>query len=499
MRRWGRKEIMRFAALSLLWAFGCGPARPPLPPAPPPASPNELSIWGKAPPLAPVEQAEVRLDTSHFRLENGLGVSVSVTAGPSTSIALRVPTARDRSRGAVTAMASAMRAGTRDDKGEPFFNPRLALAPIGIWTDAVATTFTWRVPQLGTQRALSLLGQFVRRPVFDPGEVQVRLQQQLASIRDGSAPLNQLQELARAGIPGLERPSNEHDARGIFKLTPPKLQQIHRCAMQPDSAELVVVGPVQPDAVKAWATEAFGVWRVDPSATAASCAEWLTPPFPEQPERARLERPLLTVVYGAAFDPWLAIDVPGPPVESPDYLSFELLVGLLQERSSGSVKKLRHAGATYGIRVNSYDRYTGVSLLEIRGQVEGSQAKTALRGLIEDIRSLAGSIDAAELEAVKRRWRTETVDSWARGDGLAGALQWQLRRGRAAADLAKVLEEGEQIDVERCRAVAERYLSAAQPSIVVTGLTRDLVRGLGLGAELRQMFWTSELHEHKKL
>jgi len=111
-------------ALGACSALGCSPARSPLPPAPPLASAEELAPWGKAPSLAPVEHTEVRLDTTHVRLENGLGVSVSVTGGgASTSIELRVPSARDRGRGVVAAMANALRAGTHDEKGEPFFIP----------------------------------------------------------------------------------------------------------------------------------------------------------------------------------------------------------------------------------------------------------------------------------------------------------------------------------------------------------------------------------------
>ena len=481
------------------WALACAPARPPLPPAPAAASPEQLAPWSQPPPLAPEERSDVQLSIKHAKLPNGLGVTVAVTKGTATSLQLWLPGARDRSQGAVTAMVNALRAGTRDNSKEPFFNPRIALTPIGSWTDAVGTTFYWRVPERGTQQALSLLGSYVRDPVFDQNEVQLQLQQQLASIRGASAPLNQLPQLARSGIPGLERPSNELDARGLFHLPPATLQQIHRCNLQPTNAELVVVGPVAPDSVVAWATAALGSWHADPAASAAACADWLTPALPEHPEQARRDRPLLLVIYGMLGDPWLTIDVPGPAIDSPDYLAFELLSKLLEEHHAGSARALRHAGATYGIHVDAYDRYPRLSVLEIRGQVEPEQAQRALRGLIEDIRSIAGRLDAAELEAVKRRWRTETVSSWAHSEGLAGALQWQLRRGHDAEELVKVLDEGQQIDVARCREVAERYLKQAQPSIAVTGLTQGIVKGLGLDAELRQVVWTDELQEHKKV
>jgi len=329
--------------------------------------------------------------------------------------------------------------------------------------------------------------------------VQLRLQQQVAAIKFASEPLNQLQPLARSAIPGLERPTYEQDARQMFHLPPPKLQQIHRCTVQPANAELVVVGPVAFDSVVSWATSAFGSWRADPGATAEACAEWLTPAFPEHPERARLDRPLLVVIYGMRGDPRIAMDVPGPPIDSPDYHPFELLSMLLEDHAGGSAKALRHAGATYGVHMSTYDRYPRLSLLEIRGQIDPEQVQGALRSLIDDIHGLAKRLDAAELDAVKRRWRTQLIDSWQSGDALAGALQWTLRSGHEPADLLKVFDEVQQIDLTRFREVAERYLSTANVSITMTGYAPNFIRGLALDADVRQVRWTDELSEHKKL
>jgi predicted Zn-dependent peptidase len=486
--------------IALCAALGCAPARPPLSAAPPPISAEQLELWAHPPPLAPEERAsDVKLQVQRAKLPNGVGVTVAVTEGAATSLQLWLPNARDRGQGAVTAMVQSLRAGTRDGTKDPFYNPRIALTPIGDWTDAVGTTFYWRVPQRGTQQALSLLSAYVRDPLFDQNEVQLQLQQQLASIKLASAPLNQLQPLARSGIPGLERPSYEWDARQMFRLPPQKLQQIHRCTMQPANAELVVVGPVAFDSVVAWAASAFGSWRADPAATAEACAEWLTPATPEHPEQARLDRPLLVVIYGLSGDPRIAMAVPGPPIDSPDYHPFELLSTLLEEHAGGSAKALRHAGATYGIHMSTYDRYARLSLLEVSGQIDPEQLQGALRSLIDDMHGLASHLDAAELDAVKRRWRTQLIDSWQRGDALAGALLWTLRSGHEPGDVLKAFDEVQQIDLARFREVAERYLSSANPSIAVTGYTPNFIRGLALDAEVRQTRWTDQLQEQRKL
>ena len=138
-------------------------------------------------------------------------------------------------------------------------------------------------------------------------------------------------------------------------------------------------------------------------------------------------------------------------------------------------------------------------MLEIRGQIDPEQLQGALRSLIEDIHGLANRLDAAELDAVKRRWRTQLIDSWQRGDALAGALQWTLRSGQDPADVLKAFDEVQRIDLARFREVAERYLSTANPAITVTGYTPNFIRGLALDAEVRQVRWTDELQEHRKL
>jgi predicted Zn-dependent peptidase len=491
---------LAYGWIGMCVALGCAPSRPPLPPAPPPVSAEQLAPWSHPPPLAPEERAaSLDLRIQRAKLPNGVGVTVAITEGAATSVQLWLPNARDRGQGAVTAMVNSLRAGTRDGTQDPFYDPKIALAPIRAWTDAVGTTFYWRVPQRGTQQALSLLGAYVRDPLFDQDEVQLQLQQQLAAIKFASEPLNQLQPLARSAFPGLERPTYEQDARQLFHLPPQKLQRIQRCTMQPANAELVVVGPVAFDSVVAWATSAFGSWRADPAATAEACAEWLTPAFPEHPEQARLDRPLLVVISGLRGDPRIAMDVPGPPIDSPDYHPFELLSMLLEEHAGGSARALRHAGATYGIHSSTYDRYARLSLLEVRGQIDPEQLQGALRSLIDDIHGLASRLDAAELDAAKRRWRTQLIDSWQRGGALAGALLWTLRSGHEPADVLKAFDEVQQIDLARFREVAERYLSPAKPSITITGYAPNLIRGLALGAEVRQVRWTDKLQEHEKL
>jgi predicted Zn-dependent peptidase len=155
-------------------------------------------------------------------------------------------------------------------------------------------------------------------------------------------------------------------------------------------------------------------------------------------------------------------------------------------------------GATYGIHARVDDGNPGGVLLELEGQVAPDEAQAALRRLVEDIRALSATLDERELEEVKRGWRTAFVNSLANDAALARVALWQLRRGRPLHTLKAWPEELSQVSLVRCRHVATRWLNAAQPSIAVTGLPVQLVRGLGLAADVREYYWTDELQERKK-
>lgn len=156
-------------------------------------------------------------------------------------------------------------------------------------------------------------------------------------------------------------------------------------------------------------------------------------------------------------------------------------------------------GATYGIHTQVNRHYPHLTLLELSGQIEPGTAQNAIRQLVLDIRSLSQTLTERELEEVKRRWRNGFVNSFSSNDAVAGSALWALRSGRPPESLKTFPDELMRISLERCREVAARWLDGAQPSIAVAGVPVKLVRGLGLGARVREAYWTTELQEHKKL
>jgi predicted Zn-dependent peptidase len=481
--------------LCILALCACAPARAPLPPPPPQKSLIELMPWEKPPPPAPEPVLSLPMSMQRVPLANGLNVTIVTRPETKlTALALWVPTAGDLSDGQVAVMADALRAGTRMKDNGVLVNPRLAFEPITVETDAAGTTLAWQALPRATAQALQLLSSFAFKPVFDPEETETRLRGALSAILDDANGIGHLAKLARRALPGLDIPTPEHDARGLFKLKPDVLRHVHRCTMLPRGAELSVVGPLPPERVEAWARAAFGDVAAAPRD--ASCEGLGVAPFdPEQHALSRLE---LTIVYGGSFDPTLVITLPGPAPSSDDYPPFALMSELLQARDEGAAQALRHMGATYGIHMGLTSSFPGMTLLEVTGQVEPENAQNALRQIVEDMHALPETITEAQLDEVKRRARNAYINTLSDNRAVARSAIWQARRGRAPEALKEWPNEIMQISIERCREVARRWLADAQPSVAVAGVPVKLAQGLGLGAHVREMYWTDKLQEQKK-
>jgi predicted Zn-dependent peptidase len=474
----------------------CGAGAPAPLPQVPAASFSALAQWAEPPPVAPESDLTLDIGMRRVTFDNGLSLTVVTREGSHTSaLQLWVPSAGDRSRGPVAVMAGALRAGTRVDGKTVLVNPQLAYEAIGIDTRASGTTFSWQVLERATEPGLRLLGHFVFHPVFEPQATQEQLQASLTFIQANSGGPSHLANIARGALPGLEVPTPEQDARGLFELDPAELARIHRCVMLPAGAELVVVGALPFERVEPWARAELGsvtAPKRDPSCRAFDIASL-------DPAAAKTDQIELGIVYGGVFDPIVMMSLSGPAPRSPEYLPFSLLSEVLQARDAGSAQELRHMGATYGIHFSLNESFPGATLLEVQGQIEEDNVKPAVRQVIEDIRGLADTLTPEQLDEVKRRWRNRYVEGLASNASVASRVLSSLRRGVAAESLASLPNEVKQVSMDACRATAREWLSNAQPSIAVAGLPGKLVRGLGLSAHTRAMSWTYQLQEQRKM
>jgi predicted Zn-dependent peptidase len=485
---------LRAGSLIACLAIACSPARVPLPPAPPARSPAQLERWQTPPPLATEPEVVVEWISEHRRLQSGLALNVISRPGSTlTAIALWMPSAADRGAGPIAVMIEALRAGTRTREGRLAIDPKLAQQPIATRTSGTGSVLGWAVLPRDSRLALERFADFVAFPAFDPHETRVVLEQKLAAIQRDSLSPRQLLNLARDAVPGIDLSTPERDARGLFRLTPELLARIHGCVVSPRGAELVVVGPASTAELMDSATRAFAPFLPPPSDPA--CAEW-TPPMAarESPESGQLE---LTIVHGGTFDPTVAMAVAGPSPRARDFLPFSLLAQVLDGRDA-AVAGLRHQGATYGIHTRVNESFPSRSLLELQGQVAPDNAQSAVRKLVEDMHGLSETLAERELEEVKRRTRQAFINSLSTNVGIAEQTLVALRRGRPAESIKRLPDEIAQVSLARCRDVARRWLARAKPSIAVAGLPVKLIRGLGLGANVRRLDWSDRVQGPKK-
>jgi predicted Zn-dependent peptidase len=480
----GRRQVV--LALALLLGACTPPAA--LPPAPPPQSAAQLARWRTPPPLETEPQIDLHGDLQRVALGNGLHVTVVARAeSPSTVVRLWVPSASEESHGPLVVVAEMLRAGTQLEHGELVVNPRLGESAIGISTGRRGTEFEWQVLPRASQHAVALLGQFVLQPSFEPEELKLQMQRELTIIEGYSKSYRRVNDVARSALPGIAVPRPDRAAARLVELTREQVQHLYRCNMRPEGAELVIVGPVASEAALGWARRAFADWKPGARMNETGCKR---PASPAAPASVALSEPLVQLLSGSRGEPYLFLALPGPARGAEDFLVFELLSRVLQDRDRGSARALRHTGTTAGIEVEVHSQYPGFSLLELHGQVEARGVLRALQALVLDLQRLEQDLTEAELDTAKRRWSAEYLDGLRSDSVLAASVSWELTRGRspeAVYDWPRTLRA---IDLERCRQVARRWLSPAQPSIVVTNPPSALGESLGFPATVRRLNWT---------
>jgi predicted Zn-dependent peptidase len=329
----------------------------------------------------------------------------------------------------------------------------------------------------------------VLTPSFEPGEVNIQRRLALARIASFSGTTLHLRELALGAIPGFERDSPKVNASRLLALGPEVLQRVHECTVRPEGAELVVVGPVSAQEVTEQAESAFGAW---PAAFPSDRAcEWPAQIAGGYSDGARLQRPELQVIY-SGIDPFIVIALPGPALDSEDYLPFELISDALTRRTAGSAKRLRHVGDTYGIQSRVFTSAPNRTAVVLSGQLDPLAAQAGLRALLDDIHELEQTLGESEIEVLKRAWRSELVNSTASNPNAAEFVVRELSRQHSSEKLLNLPSEIMGVDLERCRQVAARWFSKAQPSIVVATRTREFARGLGIDAHVQELFWNDK-------
>jgi len=307
------------------------------------------------------------------------------------------------------------------------------------------------LPAARAVSGISLMADMVLNSVFDPAELgrerevvfeEVRLNEDNPRSSLGRQLYNLLYQGHPYGRPVLG------DVADLRAATQETLRGYYARHYVPDNMTLVVVGPVDPAAIRAAVVAAFGV---RPSSGYSRQA--IPPPVPLDGVRARsVERPERQTQLGLA---WLA-----PPLGHPDMAAVDVLSHILGgSRSSRLNQALRERARLVSSIGGWYAALQGAGALGVTAQLEGSDQDAVEKGIMTEIEriqsegvtaeELARAITASEAE---REFSRETVEGLALAYGRAETT-WDLDAERTYVDRIRAVTRAQVQDAAR------RYLT----------------------------------------
>jgi zinc protease len=309
------------------------------------------------------------------------------------------------------------------------------------------------LPAARALSGISLMADMVLNSVFDPAELgrerevvfeEVRLNEDNPRSSLGRQLYNLLYDGHPYGRPVLG------DVKDLRDATQESLRGYYARHYVPDNMTLVVVGPVDPAAVRAAAIEAFGSRPATGYARPPVGA-----PAPLQGVRARsVERPERQIQLGFA---WLA-----PPLGDPDMPAVDVLSHILGgSRSSRLNQALRERARLVSSISGWYGALQGAGALGVTAQLEGSDQDAVEKAIMAEIarvqsegvtpEELARAITASEAE---REFSRETVGGLALAYGRA-EITWNLEAERTYVDRIRAVTR------DQVQQAARRYLTAS--------------------------------------
>jgi len=309
------------------------------------------------------------------------------------------------------------------------------------------------LPAARALSGISLMADMVLNSVFDPAELgrerevvfeEVRLNEDNPRSSLGRQLYNLLYDGHPYGRPVLG------DVKDLRDATPESLRGYYARHYVPDNLTLVVVGPVDPAAVRAAAIEAFGSRPATGYARPPVGA-----PAPLEGVRARsVERPERQTQLGFA---WLA-----PPLGDPDMPAVDVLSHILGgSRSSRLNQALRERARLVSSISGWYGTLQGAGALGVTAQLEGSDQDAVEKAIMAEIarvqsegvtaEELARAITASEAE---REFSRETVEGLALAYGRAETT-WNLEAERTYVDRIRAVTR------DQVQQAARRYLTGS--------------------------------------
>lgn len=326
-------------------------------------------------------------------------------------------------------------------------------------------------------RLLGLLGDVVARPAFpaaDFARVQDQRRVSLLQQRDQPGALAQkaFVQAFWSGHPYGHWTMGTEES--LARTTREDLARFHADHWRPGAAELVVVGDVRPEALRAELETALGAWR------GAAPAR----PGAAEPPAGKLQA--LFLEKAGAPQTFLVLGMPGMARHDPDYPAAQVLFEILGGGSSSRLfRHLREEkGYTYGLSARaSAQRMGGVSYLG--GSVRADATGEAIRDLLSEVAALRDvPVPEEELAVAREGIERALPADFATAAGIAGRLAEEVVYALPDDWWSRYPAALRSVTAADVRRVARRLLDPARLTTVLVGdpaVVRPQLAGLPLG------------------
>jgi zinc protease len=263
--------------------------------------------------------------------------------------------------------------------------------------------------------------------------------------------------------------------QSVKATTREDLARYHAARWKPGASELVVVGDVTEQDLRAKLEKALAPWK--------GAAPAAGPPTVAKPPRLQT---VLIEKRGPAPQAFVMMGMPGFQRSSPDYVASEVAFQVLGGGTSSRLfRNLREKeGYTYGIYARAEARKLGGTSF-IVGSVKADVTGAATKALLQEIADLRQNpVPEEELEVARNALLLSLPADFAVTAGIAGKLAEEVVYGlpddywdQYAAQIAKVTAE----DVHR---VAQKYLDPTKLTTVMVcepNVVKPQLEGLPLG------------------
>jgi zinc protease len=451
------------------------PSSPPV--AAPPGDRSRL------PPLGPTPELRIP-PLQRFRLSNGLAVRlVEYHRLPIVAIhlvLLDAGAARDPAElpGLASFTAAMVTEGTRTRSSTQISDELGFLgASLGAGASMDAAYLSGYALSRHLTRLLGLLAEVVAEPSFpaaDFARVQDQRKVSLLQQRDQPAAIAQktFASLYWGGHPYGHWAMGTEDS--LARMTREDLARFHAGHWRPGAAELVVVGDVSAEALRAELEGALSRWKGE------------APAAPAPAELPVARRQAVLVEKAAAPQTFLILGMPGMARRDPDYVAaqvlFEVLGGGAHSRLFRNLREEK--GYTYGMAAReSAQRMGGVSYLG--GSVRADATGQAIRDLLAEVASLRDTpVPEGELEDAREGIVRSLPGDFATAAGIAGRIAEQVVHGLPEDWWSRYPAAVRSVTAADVQRVARRYLDPSLLSTVLVGdpaVVQPQLSGLPVG------------------